>query len=572
VQRVTAVEQLTPAPTGASDQVEYGEVFTRRWVVEVMLDLVEYTPDRDLATLRLVEPSCGAGAFLIPAVERLAASAVNHGHRIDAQLKPAIEAFDLQPQHVMQCRAAIASILEDAGATTESAEELARSWVRSDDYLLSAQAQPDLVSNGTDPRVDVVIGNPPYIRLEDVDDEVCAQYRRRWPTMSGRADVYVGFYERALRSLKPGGRLAFICADRWMRNQYGAALRQLVAGDYSVDAVWTMHDVDAFESVVSAYPAITVLTHRAQGSVVVAETTRDFLDSSARELGTWTLEDDGAATAGTGYRAFRLPHWFSGDEMWPAGSPARVALIEHLNDHFEPLQNAATGTRVGIGLATGADKIYIVEEGDEAAAGIEPDRLLRLSMVSDTRSGIFRWGGKYLVNPWTPDGKLVDLADYPGLASYFAGHRPILAKRHTAQASPHRWHRTIDKVNHELISKEKLLIQDMRTSINPVLENAGCYPHHNLYFVVSDQWDMEVLGGLMLSRVAQAFIEAYCVRMRGNTLRFQSQYLKKIRVPNPDDIAADTREALKHAFRARDVDAATAAALTAYKLTADDLG
>jgi hypothetical protein len=111
----------------------------------------------------------------------------------------------------------------------------------------------------------------------------------------------------------------------------------------------------------------------------------------------------------------------------------------------------------------------------------------------------------------------------------------------------------------------------MRTAINPVLDPGGHYPHHNLYFVVSDIWDLEVLGGLLLSRVAQAFIEAYCVRMRGNTLRFQSQYLQKIRVPDPGEISIETQQALGEAFRTRDVLAATAAALDAYKLDQDAL-
>jgi adenine-specific DNA-methyltransferase len=46
--------------------VETGEVFTKRWIVDLILDLAGYTSDRDLATLTAVEPACGAGAFLVP--------------------------------------------------------------------------------------------------------------------------------------------------------------------------------------------------------------------------------------------------------------------------------------------------------------------------------------------------------------------------------------------------------------------------------------------------------------------------------------------------------------------------
>jgi hypothetical protein len=112
----------------------------------------------------------------------------------------------------------------------------------------------------------------------------------------------------------------------------------------------------------------------------------------------------------------------------------------------------------------------------------------------------------------------------------------------------------------------------MKSAIHPVLEPGGHYPHHNLYYVVSDKWDMEVLGGLLLSRIAQAFIEAYGVRMNGNTLRFQAQYLKKIRVPHPDHVDAPVRDLLAQAFRDRDADAATAAAAHAYGIDLAEFG
>src|SRR5688500_12493949 len=60
--------------TVTADDTNHGEVFTRRWVVDLILDLVGYTADRDLADLRALEPACGHGAFLLPMVQRLVAS------------------------------------------------------------------------------------------------------------------------------------------------------------------------------------------------------------------------------------------------------------------------------------------------------------------------------------------------------------------------------------------------------------------------------------------------------------------------------------------------------------------
>jgi len=386
----------------------YGEVFTRRWVVEVLLDLTAYTSDRDLGSLHLLEPSCGSGAFLGPAVERLIASALAFGRDLES-LGDAIRAYDLQAMRVGVSRALCRSLLSSAGATEAVSSMLAESWVRRADFLLQdVEHRP----------ADVAIGNPPYIRYDDLPDDLAALYRRSWPTMRGRGDIYIGFVERSLRMLKPEGRVGFICADRWMRNQYGAALRELVAGGYAVEHVWTMHDADAFESQVSAYPAITVLANHGQGPAIVADTTADFGSSSAFALAKAVQDEAFADFADVGVKAHRLPHWFDSGELWPTGSPARLALIERLNDQFGPLHDSATGTKVSIGVATGADRVYVTKDPDL----VEQDRILPLAMRRDLMSGTFEWQGNYLVNPWADDGSLVSLNDYPRLASYLSAH------------------------------------------------------------------------------------------------------------------------------------------------------
>ena len=68
---------------------------------------------------------------------------------------------------------------------------LAREWVTTGDFLLHDH---DVAA------ADVVVGNPPYVRLESVSRPVMDAYRRLCPTMRGRSDLYVGFIERGLRS------------------------------------------------------------------------------------------------------------------------------------------------------------------------------------------------------------------------------------------------------------------------------------------------------------------------------------------------------------------------------------
>ncbi len=528
---------------------EHGEVLTRRWVVDLVLDLAGYTVENDLATMVAVEPSFGRGAFLNPMVERLIASVEQHGRSLD-ECSKAIIAIDLQEQNVRDVDALLFHRLCWSGVERRLAARLTKSWLRQGDYLLTEPPRGG---------VDFVIGNPPYIRLEEISDDLMVQYRKQCRTMSGRADIYVGFFERGLTSLKPGGTISFICADRWMRNQYGRDLRSLISAQFSMDVALSMHDVDAFEEKVSAYPAITVMRRSTQGQAIVADATAAFSSADAPAFTEWTRKPTKPFAKG-GIQASQLPHWFDGDESWPSGEADVLALLEDLNDRLPTLEDEATGTKVGIGIATGNDGVYLTTDPQL----VESARLLPLVVRSDTATGQIQWHGTFLVNPWDKSGSLVNLDDFPKLREHFEAHRPQLVDRHVGKKDLERWYRTIDKVDARLTSRPKLLFPDMARSAHPTLDSGDLYPHHNLYWVISDKWDLRVLGGLLLSKVTDAFVGSYCVRMRGGTMRFQAQYLRRIRVPPVDSLSAQDMHDLADAFDRRDVKAATDAAIRVY--------
>jgi len=534
----------SPDPDG-----DHGQVFTRRWVVDFMLDAVGYEPSVNLADKVVVEPSCGCGAFILPIVERLIESCKTHNVAL-AETKKAIRAFDLLEHNAEVTRKAIRAKLLDTGESELVADRLAEAWVTTGDFLLTDHPSVS---------ADFVIGNPPYIRLEDVPAKVSEAYRSECHAMRGRADVYVGFFEKGLAQLKADGKLAFICADRWMHNQYGARLRKFVSDDYAVDSVVVMHDVDAFEEDVSAYPAVTIVRNGAQKRTRMVHANDRFDSASARKVLPWVQGGRGRVPKSDAFEAGQLSGWFEGPALWPSGSLKTLALIADLEARFAPLEDEATGTRVGIGVASGCDRVYIPDELPD----VEGDRLLPLIGSKDISSGRPQWDQRYLVNPWK-DGSLVDLAEYPKLAAYYEQHEAALKGRHVAKKRPATWHRTIDKVDPSLQAQAKLLLPDMKAAAHPVLDRGEYYPHHNLYFVVSRDWDLEVLGGLLLSGFANLFVGAYCVKMRGGTYRFQAQYLRKIRVPDPTQLSSRTADAQRLAFADRDAQAATEAACSAY--------
>lgn len=255
----------------------------------------------------------------------------------------------------------------------------------------------------------------------------------------------------------------------------------------------------------------------------------------------------------------------NGAQPWLLASSSQMTLIRRLEGRFPLLEEV--GCKVAIGVATGADKEFI---GDFEALDVEPDRKLPLVTTKDITSGEVKWRGQGVINPFADSGQLVDLAEYPRLRRYLEARREVISERHCARKSPNNWYRTIDRITPALAQRAKLLIPDIKGEAHIVFEDSGLYPHHNLYYVTSDDWDLRALQALLLSAVTHLFIATYSTKMRGGFLRFQAQYLRRIRIPQWADVPESLRCELAEAAILRDVQACNRAAFKLYGITAEE--
>jgi hypothetical protein len=528
-----------------------GAVFTRREVVDFILDLTGYTSDTSLQEARLLEPAMGQGDFLVPAIERLFAAysrVPTEGRRgVVEDLGNCIKAVELHCASYIQACELVRQALHGQGLNAREATELCGRWLQQGDFLLLPLEQ-----NFTH-----AIGNPPYVRQELIPDVLMAEYRRRFHTIYDRADLYIPFIERSLSLLVHGGRLGFICADRWMKNRYGGPLRQFVAREFHLKYFVDMVDTDAFHSDVIAYPAIVVISRDKPGATRIAF--RPAID--ARELQTLA----GAMVApelGETRAVGEVARVAYGSEPWMLEAPEQLALVRRLEAEYPTLEEAHC--RVGIGVATGADQVFI---GPYENLDVEPDRKLPLVMTRDIATGAVKWRGLGVINPFSVNGGLVSLGAYPMLAAYLERHGAAIKARHVSKRNPGSWYRTIDRIYPELASLPKLLIPDIKGHAHIVYEPGKFYPHHNLYFLTSGSWDLRALQAVLLSDVARLFISLYSTKMRGGYFRFQAQYLRRIRVPRWPSVTAKLRAKLVCAAESRDETACNAAAAELYQLT-----
>lgn len=509
----------------APDVSVHGQVFTKPHIVELMLDLAGYSGER---SVRILDPGCGAGAFMVAAAIRLIrASGVPKAFGEVADCLCGVEKH-LEAAKV--CRQQLKAALVSEGVGPKLADRLADHWVIQDDFL-----EREL------PKFDLVIGNPPYVRQEAIPKAKLEQYREDFDCFYDRADLYVAFFEKGLKLLADEGRLAFICPDRFSKNNYGRKLRAFIAKEFAVEQVVDLAQASPFEQEVTCYPGIFVLKRGSQTRHVdyfrLTEATTKECDYVRRKA------TNGVVTY------HRYDAWFEGEQQWSIESPKHLDLLRRLEADCVALGNPDSGCRVGIGVATGADKVFIVDRNTDA---VELELLMPLVTTRDIASGVVNWGGQCVINPFVGNStKLIDLKKFPKAREHFEAARQLVQSRNVAKRDQSRWYRTIDRIYPDLQKLPKLLIPDIKADNLIVLEPGKLYPHHNLYYVASENWDLRALRTILRSSVGKFFVWMYGVKMRGDFLRFQAQYLRRICIPR---LEAVNKRAIK---RLLSVDAST---------------
>lgn len=481
-----------------SNGVQHGDVFTKPCVVDYMLDLVGYTPDKDLSYVSIAEPSCGEGEFLMAILRRLRQSADCFSFDYNEAFHRCVFASDIDGKKIITC---LNRISQDYPELTNVGLN-----VVVEDYLLHDH-QP----------VDIVVGNPPYIRYEQIPEEVRPIYKKRFSTFYYRADMYVLFFEHTLNILKPNGKHCFICANRWLKNTYGVKLREMVATHFHVDMIMNLEGADAFDQQVLAYPAITLISKNK------SKTTRLANVSDVENL--------------------------AGTEFCEVASPCSKDWSEMFNvkqEHLNLTRIEEQGFQIGIGVATGADNIFVSKDMQE---NVEDELLIPSINARDLRGDSLRWGGRFLLNPYGADGQLISLDRYPRAKAYLESHKEKLAARHKARKNPSKWYGTIDRISPALTRQPKILLPDISGNSYIFVDNGQYYPQHNIYYITGKSYgELCTLAAVLMSDFVRDQLDRLTNHMNGGYARWQSQYIKQLQIPSIKNIPTQVVRSLQDCY------------------------
>ena len=479
----------------------HGDVFTSPEVVCYMLDLAGYKASRNLSQVVVVEPSCGEGAFVIEIAKRLKKSASRCGFDFNQAFCNCVFAYDIDSDKIKKCKKELAELgLKSFGTN-----------IRVGDFLTM-----------NIPKADLIIGNPPYVRFEKIPEKMRVLYKNTFATFHYRSDLYIPFFEKSLKTLKPNGIHCFVCANRWLKNEYGKKLRRLIAQNFCLERIVDLERADAFQERVLAYPAITLVSN-GQPRATVLYSSVDFVE----DLHNVQFEEKSNPK----------------NEDWSCIFNNAV-----VNENLYTIEEL--GFKIGIGVATGADHIFISKELPQL---VERELLLPALNARNLSGDKFLWNGEYLLNPYAANGDLISLADYPRVAKYLNAHREQLSNRHVAKKNASKWYKTIDRINPRLKTESKILLPDISGNRFVFLDDGKFYPLHNLYYITGNSLrEQKILSTFLMSDAIRSQIASITNNMNGGFPRWQSQHLRKLRIPNIKIIDSDVANKLVKSYDQRD--------------------
>ncbi len=594
------VIRLTPA--GQAKVEEKPEVrkaggvyYTPRYIVDYIVQntvgkLLEGKTPQQIASLRVVDPACGSGSFLLGAYQclldwhlkyylapenggpqaftrgkspallpagdgsyKLTTSEkkrilVNNIYGVDLD-QQAVEVTKLSlllkllEEETGQLSLGFERVLPDLGHNIRCGNSLI-GWDYFHGQLLAdeeevrrvnpfdwQQAFPEVFAADGSGGFDAVIGNPPYVRAESLEKRD-KPYYHQYDSFASNADLYVYFFEKSIYLLNPKGLLGFISSGKFIKTGYGLNLRKLLSSKIDVLKMVDFGELPVFQNA-STFPVVTFLAKtKGKRSVFEAAFVKhlDFqdLNSFLNEITT------------------TYPSSLLENDNWVFTKGGEDAILEKLKQHTKPLEEFLVN-KINRGIVTGLDDCFVIskEEFSQIVSQNEnsTSHLKPYYIGDDIRNYSIKDKSKYLIffeRGWTIKeyGNLTESkawqrlsADYPEICAHMLPFKERAKIR--ADKGDYWWELRACSF-YDQFELPKICWPEIAKESRFTIDYSGSFLNKTCFFTATN--DLALLG-ILNSKLIWFYLKKYCSVLgdpeKGGRLMQQKIYMQKIPIIKP---------------------------------------
>jgi predicted type IV restriction endonuclease len=370
---------------------------------------------------------------------------------------------------------------------------------------------------------DAVIGNPPYVRQEGLQDSK-AYFAKKYSVYHGTADLYAYFIEKGVSLLKPDGRFAYIVANKWMRANYGKPLRYWMKQQHIVEII-DFGDLRVFTQA-STYPCILVIQKNAPAQTF-----------SAATLKTLDFQDLLAHVRKNSYEVRQQP---LDDAGWSLVDQHTQDLLDKIRKTGVSLGEYVDG-KIYRGVLTGLNEAFVIDEQTREQLIAEDPKSAEIIKPFLAGRDIKRYkplsSEKYLI--FTRRG--IDIDQYKAVKSYLALFKKRLMPRPKdwkgekwpgRKPGSYQWYEIQDTIDYyEEFEKPKIIIPAIVKSASYAFDTDGFYSNDKTTIIPTND---KYLLGLINSKVVDYFLHYIASTKLGGYFEYKPMYISKLPIRTID--------------------------------------
>jgi hypothetical protein len=420
-----------------------------------------------------------------------------------------------------ELRKAIGDLLKATGLEVALADSLA-TWNPYNQNTSADFFDPEWMFGIAD-GFDIVIGNPPYVRQEQIK-EFKPILQKQFDCYTGVADLFVYFFERGYQLLNTGGVLSYICSNKYFRSGYGEKLRDFLGKNTTIQQLIDFGDTDVFTAI--AYPSIILFSKEKASK-----------DAKLKALSWQQTEALNQFPSVFDAQNFLMPQSALKADGWRLENTQVLDLLAKLRNAGKPLGEYVNG-KFYYGIKTGFNEAFVIDRATRDKLIAEHSSSAEIIKPFLRGRDVKRWRMEYqdLYLIFTKKG--IDIKKYPAIENYLSQYKNRLeiragdSKWFELQASPAEVNR---------FERRKIVYPDIASSCEFAFDNNSIFPDCTLFFIPSES---EYLLGFLNSSIIQFFISQIFPAIRGNFRRFKSIYVSQIPIPTATEAEQKTIETL----------------------------
>ncbi|MCT7971123.1 BREX-1 system adenine-specific DNA-methyltransferase PglX [Laspinema olomoucense] len=377
---------------------------------------------------------------------------------------------------------------------------------------------------------DVVIGNPPYVRQEEITD-IKTALELEYECFKRKADLYIYFYEQGIKVLNENGLLTYITPNKYFRAPYGDKIRNFLLKQCDLKFLIDFGDTHIFDAI--AYPSIL----QVQKNKVIYSYSKILIWNKIYDINSLKIIFD--------KYSFNLDLSQDNSNLsgWKLLPQTTISILNKIKNSGNNLENYIN-RQFYHGIKTGYNDAFIVDAKTR-------DKLISENFTSKNilkplirGRNIKKWNVDYQ-NEWiifTVKG--TDLTKFPAIHNHLINYKNRLIPGIAGGRlkGNYEWYEIFHTpVNWKDFESPKILYQEIMTYQSFTLDECNFYPNNKVFIIPSAS---KYLLGLLNSKIIWFFLHEITPKLQGGALMLQTSYIKQIPIPTAPEAERLAIEAL----------------------------